>query len=68
MQSVFLTPSHYSDAVDERALSGLCGLPVCGVKGEVKPAEAFGRGGSRFRIDSRANRVYDVTERKVGWS
>ena len=65
--SRMLTPSHYSDAVHERAAAGLCGLPVCPVEGggRVDPKEAFQDRG-KFRIDSRNNRVYDVTERKVG--
>ncbi len=50
--------------MSERALSGLCGLPVCDVGSAVSPERAFDQR-RRFRIDGRANRVYDITERKV---
>ena len=29
-QLQFITPDHYSDIVEERAVSKLCGYPVCG--------------------------------------
>ena len=29
-QLQFITPDHYNDIVEERAVSKLCGYPVCG--------------------------------------
>ncbi len=65
VQSCYLTPDHYSDAVNERALSGLCGLAVCRVRGVVDPRKAFDDKGQMFTIDSRNNRVFDIRERRV---
>uniref|UniRef100_A0A8V0ZTI7 RNA polymerase II subunit B1 CTD phosphatase RPAP2 homolog n=1 Tax=Gallus gallus TaxID=9031 RepID=A0A8V0ZTI7_CHICK len=52
-----ITPSHYKDIVDERSIIKLCGYPVCQNKLENVPKQ-------KYRISTRTNRVYDITERK----
>ncbi|XP_021260116.1 putative RNA polymerase II subunit B1 CTD phosphatase RPAP2 isoform X1 [Numida meleagris] len=52
-----ITPSHYKDIVDERSIIKLCGYPVCQNKLENVPKQ-------KYRISTKTNRVYDITERK----
>ncbi|XP_048800699.1 putative RNA polymerase II subunit B1 CTD phosphatase RPAP2 isoform X1 [Lagopus muta] len=52
-----ITPSHYKDIVDERSIIKLCGYPVCRNKLENVPKQ-------KYRISTKTNRVYDITERK----
>ncbi|NXU50037.1 RPAP2 phosphatase, partial [Turnix velox] len=53
----FITPSHYKDIVDERSIIKLCGYPLCQKKLENVPKQ-------KYRISTKTNRVYDITERK----
>ncbi|NXL92336.1 RPAP2 phosphatase, partial [Alectura lathami] len=57
LNSVGITPSHYKDVVDERSIIKLCGYPVCQNKLENVPKQ-------KYRISTKTNRVYDITERK----
>ncbi|XP_014455225.1 putative RNA polymerase II subunit B1 CTD phosphatase RPAP2 isoform X1 [Alligator mississippiensis] len=52
-----ITPSHYKDAVDERSIIKLCGYPLCQNKLEHVPKQ-------KYRISTKTNKVYDITERK----
>ncbi|KFU96429.1 Putative RNA polymerase II subunit B1 CTD phosphatase RPAP2, partial [Chaetura pelagica] len=52
-----ITPSHYKDIVDERSIIKLCGYPLCQNKLENVPKQ-------KYRISTKTNRVYDITERK----
>uniref|UniRef100_A0A8B9DTZ5 RNA polymerase II subunit B1 CTD phosphatase RPAP2 homolog n=1 Tax=Anser cygnoides TaxID=8845 RepID=A0A8B9DTZ5_ANSCY len=52
-----ITPSHYKDIVDERSIIKLCGYPICQNKLENVPKQ-------KYRISTKTNRVYDITERK----
>ncbi|KFV38843.1 Putative RNA polymerase II subunit B1 CTD phosphatase RPAP2, partial [Tyto alba] len=52
-----ITPSHYKDIVDERSIINLCGYPLCQNKLENVPKQ-------KYRISTKTNRVYDITERK----
>uniref|UniRef100_A0A8C3TKI6 RNA polymerase II subunit B1 CTD phosphatase RPAP2 homolog n=1 Tax=Catharus ustulatus TaxID=91951 RepID=A0A8C3TKI6_CATUS len=52
-----ITPSHYKDVVDERSIIKLCGYPLCQKKLENVPKQ-------KYRISTKTNRVYDITERK----
>ncbi|KGL82916.1 Putative RNA polymerase II subunit B1 CTD phosphatase RPAP2, partial [Tinamus guttatus] len=52
-----ITPSHYKDIVDERSIIRLCGYPLCQNKLENVPKQ-------KYRISTKTNRVYDITERK----
>ncbi|KFO56568.1 Putative RNA polymerase II subunit B1 CTD phosphatase RPAP2, partial [Corvus brachyrhynchos] len=52
-----ITPSHYKDIVDERSIIKLCGYPLCHNKLENVPKQ-------KYRISTKTNRVYDITERK----
>lgn len=54
---LFITPAHYSDVVDERSIVKLCGYPLCQKKLGVIPKQ-------RYRISTKTNKVYDITERK----
>uniref|UniRef100_A0A8B9CE71 RNA polymerase II subunit B1 CTD phosphatase RPAP2 homolog n=1 Tax=Anser brachyrhynchus TaxID=132585 RepID=A0A8B9CE71_9AVES len=53
----YITPSHYKDIVDERSIIKLCGYPICQNKLENVPKQ-------KYRISTKTNRVYDITERK----
>ncbi|XP_070552755.1 LOW QUALITY PROTEIN: putative RNA polymerase II subunit B1 CTD phosphatase Rpap2 [Ptychodera flava] len=55
--AVFITPQHYLDVVEERAISSLCGYPVCEQKLQNVPKQ-------KYHISTKANNVYDITERK----
>lgn len=52
-----ITPSHYKDIVDERSIIKLCGYPLCQNKLENVLKQ-------KYRISTKTNRVYDITERK----
>uniref|UniRef100_A0A1A8KTJ2 RNA polymerase II subunit B1 CTD phosphatase RPAP2 homolog n=3 Tax=Nothobranchius kuhntae TaxID=321403 RepID=A0A1A8KTJ2_NOTKU len=53
----FITAANYRDAVEERFLAKLCGYPLCSTKLGKIPTQ-------RYKISTRTNRVYDITERK----
>uniref|UniRef100_A0A1A7WV64 RNA polymerase II subunit B1 CTD phosphatase RPAP2 homolog n=1 Tax=Iconisemion striatum TaxID=60296 RepID=A0A1A7WV64_9TELE len=53
----FITPANYRDAVEERCLAKLCGYPLCSNKLGKIPTQ-------RYKISTKTNRVYDITERK----
>uniref|UniRef100_A0A8C6K0B3 RNA polymerase II subunit B1 CTD phosphatase RPAP2 homolog n=1 Tax=Melopsittacus undulatus TaxID=13146 RepID=A0A8C6K0B3_MELUD len=53
----YITPSHYKDIVDERSIIKLCGYPLCQNKLENVLKQ-------KYRISTKTNRVYDITERK----
>ncbi|XP_066480319.1 putative RNA polymerase II subunit B1 CTD phosphatase RPAP2 [Tiliqua scincoides] len=52
-----ITPSHYKDAVEERFIVKLCGYPICKNKLQNVPQQ-------KYRISTKTNKVYDITERK----
>ncbi|KAL0603838.1 putative RNA polymerase II subunit B1 CTD phosphatase RPAP2 [Plecturocebus cupreus] len=54
----FITPAHYSDVVDERSIVKLCGYPLCQKKLGIVPKQ-------KYKISTKTNKVYDITERKV---
>uniref|UniRef100_A0A3Q3VXN3 RNA polymerase II subunit B1 CTD phosphatase RPAP2 homolog n=1 Tax=Mola mola TaxID=94237 RepID=A0A3Q3VXN3_MOLML len=52
-----ITPANYSDAVEERSIAKLCGYPICPNKlGKVL--------NQKYKISTKTNKVYDITERK----
>ncbi|KAG5847629.1 hypothetical protein ANANG_G00128190 [Anguilla anguilla] len=53
----FITPSNYRDAVEERCIVKMCGYPVCPNKLGSVPKQ-------QFKISTKTNKVYDITERK----
>nr|XP_020748595.1 putative RNA polymerase II subunit B1 CTD phosphatase RPAP2 isoform X2 [Odocoileus virginianus texanus] len=53
----FITPAHYNDVVDERSIIKLCGYPLCQNKLGIVPKQ-------KYKISTKANKVYDITERK----
>ncbi|XP_044288448.1 putative RNA polymerase II subunit B1 CTD phosphatase RPAP2 isoform X2 [Varanus komodoensis] len=53
----FITPSHYKDVVEERFIIKLCGYPICQNRLQNVPKQ-------KYRISTKANKVYDITERK----
>ncbi|XP_049735767.1 putative RNA polymerase II subunit B1 CTD phosphatase RPAP2 isoform X1 [Elephas maximus indicus] len=53
----FITSAHYSDVVDERTISKLCGYPICKKKLGIVPKQ-------KYKISTKTNKVYDITERK----
>uniref|UniRef100_A0A8D0GDU2 RNA polymerase II subunit B1 CTD phosphatase RPAP2 homolog n=1 Tax=Sphenodon punctatus TaxID=8508 RepID=A0A8D0GDU2_SPHPU len=52
-----VSPSHYKDVVDERSILRLCGYPLCQNRLENVPKQ-------KYRISTKTNKVYDITERK----
>ncbi|XP_017165466.1 putative RNA polymerase II subunit B1 CTD phosphatase rpap2 isoform X1 [Poecilia reticulata] len=52
-----ITPANYKDTVEERFIAKLCGYPACPNKLGKIPNQ-------RFKISTKTNRVYDITERK----
>ncbi|XP_021493564.2 putative RNA polymerase II subunit B1 CTD phosphatase RPAP2 isoform X1 [Meriones unguiculatus] len=52
-----ITPAHYSDVVEERAIIRLCGYPLCPKKLGAIPKQ-------KYKISTKTNKVYDITERK----
>ncbi|XP_006831115.1 PREDICTED: putative RNA polymerase II subunit B1 CTD phosphatase RPAP2 [Chrysochloris asiatica] len=53
----FITSAHYSDVVDERSISKLCGYPLCQKQLGIVPKQ-------KYKISTKTNKVYDITERK----
>ncbi|XP_055348952.1 putative RNA polymerase II subunit B1 CTD phosphatase RPAP2 homolog [Paramacrobiotus metropolitanus] len=54
----FISAENYRDIVAERALSGICGYPIC--SNSFKNTAPF----QKFRIDSKNNKIYDISDRK----
>ncbi|XP_018968755.2 putative RNA polymerase II subunit B1 CTD phosphatase rpap2 isoform X1 [Cyprinus carpio] len=52
-----ITPANYKDTVEERGIAKLCGYPRCPNKLTKIPTQ-------QFKISTKTNRVYDITERK----
>uniref|UniRef100_A0A2C9KUZ8 RNA polymerase II subunit B1 CTD phosphatase RPAP2 homolog n=2 Tax=Biomphalaria glabrata TaxID=6526 RepID=A0A2C9KUZ8_BIOGL len=52
-----ITREHYNDIVEERAITMLCGYPVCGKTLENIPKK-------KYHISTISNKVYDISERK----
>ncbi|XP_053549978.1 putative RNA polymerase II subunit B1 CTD phosphatase RPAP2 [Bombina bombina] len=55
--SRFISPAHYKDVVEERFIIRACGYPICKKKIENVPKQ-------KYRISTKTNKVYDITERK----
>ncbi|KAM4551434.1 putative RNA polymerase II subunit B1 CTD phosphatase rpap2 isoform 2-T2 [Odontesthes bonariensis] len=53
----FITPANYKDTIEERVIAKLCGYPICSNKLDKIPTQ-------QFKISTKTNRVYDITERK----
>ncbi|XP_061775846.1 putative RNA polymerase II subunit B1 CTD phosphatase rpap2 isoform X2 [Nerophis ophidion] len=53
----FITPANYKDAVEERFITKLCGYPLCPNKLGKIPSQ-------KYKISTKPNKVYDITERK----
>ncbi|KAM8930581.1 putative RNA polymerase II subunit B1 CTD phosphatase RPAP2 [Pelodytes ibericus] len=53
----FISPAHYKDIVEERSIIKSCGYPICRKKLENVPKQ-------KYRISTKTNKVYDITERK----
>ncbi|XP_036410161.1 putative RNA polymerase II subunit B1 CTD phosphatase rpap2 [Megalops cyprinoides] len=53
----FITPANYKDTVEERSIVKLCGYPVCRNKLANVPKQ-------QYKISTKTNKVYDITERK----
>ncbi|GJQ68171.1 hypothetical protein Trydic_g16822 [Trypoxylus dichotomus] len=53
----YITEEHYQDVVEERAISKLCGYPICGKKIPDMPKQ-------KYIISTKVNKVYDISERK----
>ncbi|XP_076838138.1 putative RNA polymerase II subunit B1 CTD phosphatase rpap2 [Brachyhypopomus gauderio] len=52
-----ITPANYRDTVEERSIVKLCGYPICPNKLICVPTQ-------QYKISTRTNKVYDITERK----
>ncbi|XP_056328964.1 putative RNA polymerase II subunit B1 CTD phosphatase rpap2 [Danio aesculapii] len=52
-----ITPANYKDTVEERSIAKLCGYPTCPNKLTNVPTQ-------QYKISTKTNRVYDITERK----
>ncbi|XP_053507443.1 putative RNA polymerase II subunit B1 CTD phosphatase rpap2 [Ictalurus furcatus] len=52
-----ITPANYRDAVEERFITKTCGYPVCSNKLANVPSQ-------RYKISTKTNKVYDISERK----
>ncbi|KAM9350179.1 putative RNA polymerase II subunit B1 CTD phosphatase rpap2 [Symphorus nematophorus] len=53
----FITPANYKDVIEERFIVKLCGYPICPNKLGKIPTQ-------QYKISTRTNKVYDITERK----
>ncbi|XP_049454993.1 putative RNA polymerase II subunit B1 CTD phosphatase rpap2 isoform X1 [Epinephelus fuscoguttatus] len=53
----FIVSANYKDAVEERSIAKMCGYPICSNKLGKIPTQ-------QFRICTKTNKVYDITERK----
>lgn len=58
LQVFFLNPEKYDDVTVERALTKICGYPLC--RGQLGPVKK-----QQYHISLKDNKVYDITERKV---
>lgn len=52
-----ITPANYKDTVEERSIAKLCGYPTCPNKLTNVPTQ-------QYKISTKTNKVYDITERK----
>ncbi|XP_041660137.1 putative RNA polymerase II subunit B1 CTD phosphatase rpap2 [Cheilinus undulatus] len=52
-----IAPANYKDVVEERSIAKLCGYPICPNKLGKVPSQ-------QFKICTKTNKVYDITERK----
>lgn len=52
-----INQSHYDDIVEERAITKLCGYPLCDVQLEEMPKQ-------QYKISLTTNKVFDISERK----
>ncbi|XP_074077780.1 putative RNA polymerase II subunit B1 CTD phosphatase RPAP2 isoform X2 [Macrotis lagotis] len=52
-----ITSAHYKDVVEERFIIHLCGYPLCHNRIGNVPKQ-------KYRISTKTNKVYDITERK----
>ncbi|KAL7842017.1 hypothetical protein SRHO_G00237060 [Serrasalmus rhombeus] len=52
-----ITSANYKDVVEERSIVKMCGYPVCPNKLTNVPAQ-------QYKISTKTNKVYDITERK----
>lgn len=48
---------HYQDVIEERALTKICGFPLCKEALKEMPTKVY-------QISTKTNKVYDLTERK----
>uniref|UniRef100_A0A8C4EGE6 RNA polymerase II subunit B1 CTD phosphatase RPAP2 homolog n=1 Tax=Dicentrarchus labrax TaxID=13489 RepID=A0A8C4EGE6_DICLA len=53
----FITLANYKDAIEERFIAKMCGYPICPNKLGKIPTQ-------RYKISTKTNKVYDITERK----
>ena len=53
-----ISPGHYSDVVDERIISRLCGYPPCSNPLGPQPQQ-------KYHISLALKKVFDLTQRKV---
>ena len=58
LQAQVLSQSHYTDVVEERNISNLCGYPLC-----VNPLGEQPK--QKYHISLAQKKVFDLTERKV---
>lgn len=54
---LYITPDHYQDITEERAISRMCGYPVC--LNQIKKLL-----NQKYHISTKTNKVYDITDRK----
>ncbi|CAG5896934.1 unnamed protein product [Menidia menidia] len=52
-----MTPANYKDTIEERFIAKMCGYPICSDKLVKIPTQ-------KYKISTKTNRVYDITERK----
>uniref|UniRef100_UPI0037E77BD8 putative RNA polymerase II subunit B1 CTD phosphatase rpap2 n=1 Tax=Semicossyphus pulcher TaxID=241346 RepID=UPI0037E77BD8 len=52
-----IAPANYKDTIEERSIAKLCGYPICSNKLGKIPTQ-------QFKICTKTNKVYDITERK----
>ncbi|XP_008277394.1 putative RNA polymerase II subunit B1 CTD phosphatase rpap2 [Stegastes partitus] len=53
----FIAPANYKDTIEERSIAKLCGYPICPNKLGKIPTQ-------QYKISTKTNKVYDITERK----
>nr|XP_023012490.1 RNA polymerase II subunit B1 CTD phosphatase Rpap2 [Leptinotarsa decemlineata] len=53
----YINQSHYQDITEERAITKLCGYPICGKRIPDMPKK-------QYYISTKTNKVYDITDRK----